>query len=171
MKNTDRFYINGAWVEPLSSATLAVINPATEKPITSIAMGNAADAARAIAAARAAFPSFSQTTKSFRLELLKKILALYNERGEEIAQVVSDEMGAPLQFARDAQVWAGRAHLEATIAALEGFEFEEQRGATRIIREAIGVVGLITPWNWPLNQIVCKVAPGDRRGLHDGAQA
>ena len=164
MKNTDRFYINGAWVQPLSSATLPVINPATEKPITSIAMGNAADAARAIAAARAAFASFSQTSKSYRLELLKKMLVLYNERAEEIAQVVSDEMGAPLQFAREAQVWAGRVHMESTIAALEAFEFEEQRGKTRIIREGIGVVGLITPWNWPLNQIVCKVAPAIAAG-------
>jgi aldehyde dehydrogenase (NAD+) len=164
MKNTDRFYINGAWVQPLSSATLPVINPATEKPITSIAMGNAADAARAIAAARAAFASFSQTSKSYRLELLKKMLVLYNERAEEIAQVVSEEMGAPLQFAREAQVWAGRVHMESTIAALEAFEFEEQRGKTRIIREGIGVVGLITPWNWPLNQIVCKVAPAIAAG-------
>jgi len=164
MKNTDRFYITGAWVQPLSSATLPVINPATEKPITSIAMGNAADAARAIAAARAAFASFSQTSKSYRLELLKKMLVLYNERAEEIAQVVSDEMGAPLQFAREAQVWAGRVHMESTIAALEAFEFEEQRGKTRIIREGIGVVGLITPWNWPLNQIVCKVAPAIAAG-------
>jgi len=164
MKNTDRFYINGAWVQPLNSATLPVINPATEKPITSIAMGNAADAARAIAAARAAFASFSQTSKSYRLELLKKMLVLYNERAEEIAQVVSDEMGAPLQFAREAQVWAGRVHMESTIAALEAFEFEEQRGKTRIIREGIGVVGLITPWNWPLNQIVCKVAPAIAAG-------
>jgi aldehyde dehydrogenase (NAD+) len=159
MKNATRFYINGAWVEPLGTATLDVINPATEKPFATIAMGTAADAARAIGAARAAFPAFSQTTKAYRLGLLQKILALYNERAEEIAQVVSDEMGAPMQFARDAQVWAGRAHLEAAIEALKSFEFEEQRGNTRIIREAIGVVGLITPWNWPLNQIVTKVAP------------
>jgi aldehyde dehydrogenase (NAD+) len=159
MKNATRFYINGAWVEPLGTATLAVINPATEQPFATIAMGSAADAARAIGAARAAFPAFSQTTKAYRLGLLQKILALYNERAEEIAQVVSDEMGAPLQFARDAQVWAGRAHLEAAIEALKSFEFEEQRGNTRVIREAIGVVGLITPWNWPLNQIVTKVAP------------
>ncbi len=159
MKNATRFYINGAWVEPLSTATLPVINPATEKPFATIAMGTVADTARAIAAARAAFPAFSQTSKAYRLELLQKILALYNERAEEIAQVVSDEMGAPLQFARDAQVWAGRAHLEAAIEALKSFQFEEQRGNTRVIREAIGVVGLITPWNWPLNQIVTKVAP------------
>ncbi len=159
MNNQLRFYINGAWVDPLVPATRAVINPATEVAFAAISMGTAADAVRAIAAARAAFPSFSQTSKAFRVGLLQKILALYNERAEEIAQVVSDEMGAPLQFARDAQVWAGRAHLEATIAALESFEFEQQRGSTRIVREAIGVVGLITPWNWPLNQIVTKVAP------------
>ena len=164
MKNTGSFYIGGAWVKPLSPATLEVINPATEAAIATIAMGSAADAARAISAARQAFPAFSQTTKSYRLDLLKRILAIYNERAEELAQVVSDEMGAPLQFARDAQIWAGRAHLEATIAALEAFEFEEKRGATRIIREAIGVVGLITPWNWPLNQIVCKVAPAIAAG-------
>ncbi len=159
MNNTGKFYINGAWVQPLSTATQAVINPATEAEITSIAMGNAEDAARAISAARAAFPTFSQTTKAYRLGLLKRMLELYNERAEDLAQVVSDEMGAPLQFAREAQVWAGRAHLESTIAALEAFEFEQQRGKTRIIREAIGVAGLITPWNWPLNQIVTKVAP------------
>jgi aldehyde dehydrogenase (NAD+) len=164
MKNTGRFYINGTWVEPLSKATQAVINPATESAIATIAMGNADDAARAIGAARSAFPAFAQTSKEQRLALLKRMLVLYNERAEELAQVVSDEMGAPIQFARDAQIWAGRAHLESTIAALEAFEFEQQRGKTRIIREAIGVVGLITPWNWPLNQIVTKVAPAIAAG-------
>ena len=159
MKNLSRFYINGAWVDPLSPATLEVINPATEGVCATISIGSAADAARAIAAARAAFPSFSQTSKAERLQLLRRILAVYNERAEDLAQAVCDEMGAPIQFARDAQVWAGRAHLEATIAALEAFEFEQQRGTTRIVHEAIGVAGLITPWNWPLNQIVTKVAP------------
>ena len=159
MKNANRFYINGAWVEPLSKVTLEVINPATEGAFATIAMGNAADAARAIAAARAAFPKFSQTDKAERLRLLRRILDCYNERAEDLAQAVCDEMGAPIQFARDAQVGAGRAHLEATIAALEAYEFEEQRGTTRVVREGIGVVGLITPWNWPLNQIVTKVAP------------
>jgi aldehyde dehydrogenase (NAD+) len=159
MNDGSRFYINGAWVEPLSRSTLEVINPATETAFATIAIGNEADAARAIAAAKAAFPAYSATSKAERLGLLRRILALYNERGEEIAQAVCDEMGAPIQFARDAQVWAGRVHLEATIAALENFEFEEQGGTTRVIREPVGVVGLITPWNWPLNQIVCKVAP------------
>jgi aldehyde dehydrogenase (NAD+) len=90
---------------------------------------------------------------------LKRILAVYNDRADEIAQALSDEMGAPLAWARDAQTWAGQVHLEATIASLEGYEFEIQRGNTRVIKEGIGVVALITPWNWPMNQIMCKVAP------------
>ena len=159
MDNLLRFYINGAWVKPISQATLEVINPATERAFATIALGNKEDVDRAVKAARAAFPSFSASSKAERLALLRRILEIYNERAEELAQVVCDEMGAPLQFARNAQVWAGRVHLEATIAALENYEFEEQRGSTRVIREGIGVVGLITPWNWPLNQIVCKVAP------------
>jgi aldehyde dehydrogenase (NAD+) len=159
MNNNLRFYIGGAWVEPLSRATLEVINPATEAAFATIAMGNTEDTGRAIAAARAAFPAYSNSTKAERLALLRRILEVYNTRAEDLAQAVSDEMGAPIQFSRDAQVAAGRAHLESTIAALENFVFEEQRGTTRVIREGIGVVGLITPWNWPLNQIVTKVAP------------
>jgi aldehyde dehydrogenase (NAD+) len=159
MNNHLSFYINGAWVKPISKATLEVINPATEQAFATIALGNEQDVDAAVKAARAAFPKFTQTSKAERLALLRRILAIYNERAEDLAQVVSDEMGAPLQFARDAQVWAGRVHLEATISALENYEFEAQRGNTRVVHEGIGVVGLITPWNWPLNQIVCKVAP------------
>ena len=127
-------------------------------------MGSAADVDRAVAAAKAAFPAFSRTSRDERLSYLRRILEIYNSRYEQIAEAVSDEMGAPLKFAREAQAWAGQVHLEATIAALEAFEFSSQRGTTRIIREAIGVVGLITPWNWPLNQIVCKVAPAIAAG-------
>ena len=159
-----QFYINGQWVDPVTPKTLEVINPATEQAYTKISVGSAADVDRAVAAARAAFPSFSATDKATRLRLLKRILAIYNERAEDIAQAVSDEMGAPLAWARDAQTWAGRVHLEATIAALESYEFEHQRGTTRVVKEAIGVVALITPWNWPLNQIVCKVAPAIAAG-------
>ena len=154
-----QFYIDGAWVDPVVPARIDVINPATEEADTAISAGSAADVDKAVAAARAAFPSFSQTSKADRLALLRRILDAYNARAEDIAQAVSQEMGAPLSFARSAQVWAGRVHLEATIKALEEYEFEEQRGSTRVVKEAIGVVGLITPWNWPLNQIVCKVAP------------
>jgi aldehyde dehydrogenase (NAD+) len=159
MSNALKFYINGTWVDPVKPATLDVINPATEEPFAKISVGSAADVDRAVAAARAAFPSFSLTSKEQRLHYLRRILEIYNRRAEDIARAVSDEMGAPMYWARDAQTWAGRAHLEATIKALEDFEFERQRGATRVVQEGIGVVGLITPWNWPLNQIVCKVAP------------
>jgi len=163
-KNHASFYIDGAWVQPVAPRLLDVINPATERPYTQISLGNAADVDRAVAAAKAAFPAFSRTTREVRLGYLRKILEIYNSRYEDIARAVSDEMGAPLKFAREAQAWAGQVHLEATIAALEALEFSSQRGSTRIIREAIGVVGLITPWNWPLNQIVCKVAPAIAAG-------
>jgi aldehyde dehydrogenase (NAD+) len=164
MSNHLRFYIDGTWVDPITPKTIDVIDPATEDAYTKISAGSAADVDRAVAAARAAFPAFSVTTKSERLKLLRRILELYNERAEDIALAVSHEMGAPLSFARDAQVWAGRAHMESTIEALEEFEFEHQRGTTRVVKEAIGVCGLITPWNWPLNQIVCKVAPAIAAG-------
>jgi aldehyde dehydrogenase (NAD+) len=159
-----QFYINGVWVDPALPATLDVINPATEEAYTRISVGSAADVDRAVAAAKAAFPAFSATTQAERIRLLQRVLYMYNERSEEIARAVSNEMGAPIGWARDAQTWAGRVHLEATIAALEQFSFESTRGSTRIVREAIGVAALITPWNWPLNQIVCKVAPAIAAG-------
>ena len=162
--NHDKFYINGAWVSPVKPATLDVINPATERAYTKISVGTAADVDRAVAAAKAAFHDFSRTTREQRLALLRKVLEIYNSRYNEIADAVTDEMGAPVKFAREAQAWAGQVHLEATIKALEDLEFSYQRGSTRIVREAIGVAGLITPWNWPLNQIVCKVAPAIAAG-------
>jgi aldehyde dehydrogenase (NAD+) len=164
MSHAQQFYIDGAWVDPATPKSLPVINPATEEPFVEIAVGGAADVDRAVAAARAAFPAFAETSKAERLRLLRRILEIYNRRAEDIARAVSDEMGAPMGFAREAQTWAGRAHLEATIKALEDFAFEDQRGSTRIVREGIGVAGLITPWNWPLNQIVCKVAPAIAAG-------
>ncbi|MBL8709239.1 MAG: aldehyde dehydrogenase family protein [Rhodospirillaceae bacterium] len=159
MTNALKFDNNGAWVDPVTPKTLDVINPATEEAFTKISVGSAADVARAVAAAKAAFPKFSQTSKSERVALLKRVLEKYNERIEDIAQAVSAEMGAPLGMARDSQAATGSAHLASTIKALEDFAFEEQRGLTRVVREGIGVVGLITPWNWPLNQIAAKVAP------------
>ena len=162
--NHEKFYIDGAWVDPVTPKTLDVINPATEEAYTRIAVGSAADVERAVAAAKAAFDSFSRTSPAERLALLKRIHAVYLERFEDIAEAVSDEMGAPLAFARDAQAWAGRGHLESTIAAFETYSFAEQRGTTRIVKEPVGVCALITPWNWPLNQIVCKVAPAIAAG-------
>jgi aldehyde dehydrogenase (NAD+) len=164
MSNHLKFYIDGVWVDPAKPATIDVINPATEEAYTKISAGSAADVDRAVAAARKAFRKFTLTTKAERLKLLNGILEIYNKRGDDIARAVSDEMGAPMAWARDAQLWAGRVHLEATIKALESFEFEHSRGGTRIVQEGIGVVGMITPWNWPLNQIVCKVAPAIAAG-------
>ncbi len=164
MSNALKFYIDGAWVDPVTPKTLDVINPATEEAFATISVGSAADVDRAVAAARAAFPAFSQTTKAERVALLRRILAVYDQRIDDIAKAVSDEMGAPIGMAKDSQAGAGRGHLKAAIAALEKFEFAEQRGETRVVKEAIGVVGLITPWNWPLNQIVCKVAPAIAAG-------
>jgi aldehyde dehydrogenase (NAD+) len=164
MSNNQLFYINGEWVPPVSPATLDVINPATEEAYTRISIGTKADVDKAVAAAKAAFATFSKTSHADRLALLKKILKVYNQRFEDIAAAVSDEMGAPLAFARDAQAWAGRAHMEATIKALEEYSFSEKRGTTTVVKEPIGVCALITPWNWPLNQIVCKVAPAIAAG-------
>ncbi|RWN02860.1 MAG: aldehyde dehydrogenase family protein [Mesorhizobium sp.] len=164
MSNHLNFFIDGKWVAPVVPVTLDVIDPSTEEAYTKISVGSKADVDRAVAAAKAAFLAFSQTSKAERLTLLKRILEVYNERYEDIAQAVSQEMGAPITWARQAQVWAGRAHLEATIRALEDYQFSEKRGTTMVVKEPIGVCALITPWNWPLNQIVCKVAPAIAAG-------
>jgi aldehyde dehydrogenase (NAD+) len=159
MSHHEQFYIDGRWVDPAVPKTLDVVDPSTEQPFTRISVGSAADVNRAVGAARAAFAGFSRTTREDRVALLRRILDCYNRRAEDLAEAVSQEMGAPLAFAREAQVWAGRVHLEATIQALEAYHFSRLRGTSLIVREPIGVVALITPWNWPLNQIVCKVAP------------
>jgi len=164
LSNHLNFFIDGKWVAPVVPATLDVIDPSTGEAYTKISVGSKADVDKAVAAAKAAFPSFSQTSKAERLKLLKRILEVYNERYEDIAQAVSQEMGAPITWAREAQAWAGRAHMEATIHALEDYDFSEKRGGTMVVKEPIGVCALITPWNWPLNQIVCKVAPAIAAG-------
>ncbi|NNJ16967.1 aldehyde dehydrogenase family protein [Pseudomonas putida CSV86] len=164
MNNALKFYIDGQWVAPHAGNTLDVIDPATEQAFIQIAVGDARDVDKAVEAAARAFPAFSNTSVAERLALLKEILRVYNLRYEDLVKAVSQEMGAPLHFARDAQIWSGRAHLESTISALENFRFSEQHGATHVVREAIGVCALITPWNWPLNQIVCKVAPAIAAG-------
>ena len=164
MSNHLKFFINGEWVEPVVPVALDVVDPSTEEPFTQIAVGSKADVDKAVAAAKAAFPAFSRWTQAERLTLLKRILWEYEKRAEDIAQAVSREMGAPIAFARDSQVAAGHGHLSATITALESYKFTEDRGTTRIVKEPIGVVALITPWNWPLNQITCKVGPAIATG-------
>ena len=159
MTHHAQFYIGGGWVDPVAPATLDVVDPSTEQPFTAISLGAKADVDRAVGAAKAAFAAYSYASRESRLGLLRRILERYNRRSEDLALAVSQEMGAPLAFAREAQVWAGRVHLEATIEALESYEFSRRRGTSLIVKEPIGVAALITPWNWPLNQIVCKVAP------------
>ncbi|MDE2239640.1 MAG: aldehyde dehydrogenase family protein, partial [Rhodospirillales bacterium] len=154
-----KFYINGAWVEPVVPNRIPVINPATEEAFTEISGGSEADVNKAVAAAKAAFKSYSRASQKERLELLESCLAEYNKRYDDIAWACAREMGAPLTFAKEAQAWVGQQHFMATIEKLKTFEFTEKRGTTMVVKEPIGVCGLITPWNWPLNQIVCKVAP------------
>ncbi len=154
-----KFYINGEWVAPVEARELDVINPATEKPIGKISLGSQADVDKAVAAAKAAFVTYSQTTVQQRVDLLQAILAAYQKRMGEIAKVISEEMGAPMKLAMTAQAPSGLAHLMTTLNVLKKFPFEETRGKTILVREPIGVCGLITPWNWPINQIACKVAP------------
>ena len=157
--NMLKFYIDGQWVDPISTARIGVENPATEEIVCEVAMGNALDADRAIMAARAAFDGWTYTPVKDRIALVKRILEVYNSRYEDFAQAMSTEMGAPITWARGAQAWAGQVHIEATIKAAEEMVWEYNRGSTRIVYEGIGVCSLITPWNWPMNQIACKVAP------------
>ena len=159
MKDLRKFYINGQWVDPLVSNDLAIENPATEESIATISLGAAADVNAAIAAAKAAFPSYSQISVDERIALMENLLKIYMDRYEEMAVAISMEMGAPISFASAAQADTGRGHISAAIDALKHFEFERQVGNTRIVKEPIGVCGFITPWNWPINQISCKVAP------------
>jgi len=154
-----KFYINGQWVDPAVPRTLDVINPSTEAVITQISLGSAADVDAAVAAARAAFDDWSQSSRETRLALLEKILAIYKERSEDVAQAISQEMGAPIALARTAQVGMGFGHLQQTIAILKNFAFTGKVGKSEVVYEAAGVVGMITPWNWPINQIMCKVIP------------
>ncbi len=152
-------YINGQWVDSDGGRRHQVINPATEQPTTEITLGTAADVEKAVAAARAAFETFSQTTREERLALLERVKAEYAKRMGDLAASITAEMGCPISLSETAQAGLGLMQLDATIAALKDFEFEGVVGKSKVLHEAIGVVALITPWNWPMNQIVAKVAP------------
>ncbi len=164
MSHNLQFYIDGEWVDPVSPRTLDVINPATEQPFTQIAIGTAADVDRAVSAARRAFESFSQTSREERIALLKRIQDVYAKRYDDMADAIRLEMGAPVTLARESQAAIGAGHIGQIIKVLEDFEFDEMQGNTLITREAFGVVGMITPWNWPMNQITCKVCPAIAAG-------
>ncbi|QUJ77240.1 aldehyde dehydrogenase family protein [Sulfitobacter albidus] len=163
MKNAENFYINGAWVAPQDGTRFDVIDPSTEEVVAAISLGGEADTHAAIAAAKAAFPKWRLSSKAERLELLESILDVYMRRSDEMGAAISTEMGAPIDMSKTQQSGAGSGHLKAFIEAFKSFEFEEPlrpgEEDTRIIHEPIGVTALITPWNWPMNQIVLKVIP------------
>jgi len=159
MRECHDFYIDGRWVAPKRPKTLPVLNPATEEPIGSISLGSRDDVDDAVAAARRAFPSYATTTREERLALLGRIMEVYQKHYDEMAETISREMGAPLWLSKAAQAAAPLAHLGTIIEVLKAYAFERERGATLMRREPIGVCGLITPWNWPVNQIACKVLP------------
>ena len=154
-----KFFIDGAWVQPQGRREHDVINPATEEVVGKICLGTADDVDAAVKAARAAFETFSQTTREQRIALLQNIMKVFKENMPRLAQAISDEMGAPMKLALNAQAGSGLGHFHATLSALKDFEFEETLGTTQVRREPVGVCGMITPWNWPINQISCKVAP------------
>ncbi len=159
MKDCRQFYIGGKWVNPAEARDFTVINPATEETIATISLGSAADVDLAVAAAKEAFYFYSETTPDERLAFLRRIIENYQSRIGEMAEAISLEMGAPLTLSRAAQAPAGLAHFKEIVRVLEHFKFEEIKGSTLMRMEPVGVCGLITPWNWPMNQIACKVAP------------
>ena len=159
MREYLKFYINGLWVDPARPATIDVINPATEQVIAKISNGSAADVDAAVSAARIAFAEYSQSSVDYRIELFGRIIDIYKRRMGELGSAISEEMGAPLGFATKAQAGSGLAHFSAMRKLLQQFEWQRDEGDYLVSHEPIGVCGLITPWNWPQNQIACKVAP------------
>lgn len=168
-KNSTQFYIDGSWVAPHSSRQLDVINPSTEQAITAITLGDEADCHAAVAAAKRAFTTWQNSTVDNRLQVLEKLATIYQQRLEEMGRVISEEMGAPIDMAIASQSAAGLFHIEQTIKTLKSFSFEQNLtspdGTTDLMRyEPLGAVALITPWNWPMNQVLLKVAPAIAAG-------
>ena len=159
MKLATQFYINGQWVDPIEERQIDVINPATEQPVAKISMASLEDVNKAVAAAKAAFPSYSQTSREERVALMEKLAEIYKERYNDMAEAIKLEMGAPDGFSKKAQAATGLGHIATAANILKTYEFEENLGTTHVFKEPIGVCGFITPWNWPINQIMCKVAP------------
>ncbi|MFF3663398.1 aldehyde dehydrogenase family protein [Streptomyces olivochromogenes] len=159
MREYVKFYIDGQWTDPAGAGTFEVVNPATEEVCGKVALGSAADVDRAVVAARRAFSGWSTTTGEERGEVLQNILDEYQKRAGDLAAALTEEMGAPAALAGGFQVGLGAGHLSTAIAVLKDFVFEERRGATLVVKEPIGVCGLITPWNWPMNQMAVKVFP------------
>src|SRR3981081_2569613 len=160
MVNRMQFYIDGAWVDPVVKKSTPVVNPATEEAMYEVALGSKADVDKAVAAARRAFESFSQTSREERVALLGRIIEVYKTRMKDSGAAVSDEMGAPLPMAEKLQAGAGLGHLASTLEVLKNYHFEEQLPGAVVVREPVGVIGMITPWNWPLNNIRRQAARG-----------
>ena len=159
MRDYKQFYINGEWVDPTTPNDFDVINPANEEVCAQISLGSEADVDKAVAAAKAAFESFGRTSRQERVELLESCIEVYQKYYNDIADAIREEMGAPQELATGAQAFCGLGHLQEAAKILKNFQFEEDLGEHRVFKEPIGVCGLITPWNWPVNQISCKVAP------------
>jgi aldehyde dehydrogenase (NAD+) len=159
MREYLKFYIDGKWIDPVEPKSVNVVNPATEQVSGKIALGSAADVDKAVKAARKAFAGWSRTGREERLKVLERILEEYQKRSADLAAAITEEMGAPKGLAGGFQVGLGAGHLNTAIEVLKKFKFEEQRGATLIVKEPIGVCGMITPWNWPINQVTVKVFP------------
>jgi len=159
MREYTQFYINGEWVDPTEPNSFDVINPSNEEVCAHIALGNETDVDKAVAAAKAAFKSFGWTSREDRIAIMEAVIEAYQKNYNDIAAAISEEMGAPTKLAVEAQAGSGLGHLMQALAVLKEFQFEEDLGPHRVIKEPIGVCGMITPWNWPINQITCKVAP------------
>ena len=164
MRDYLKFYIDGQWVEPKGKQTVDVINPATEEVAGRVTLGTAEDVDIAVRAARKAFATFSLTSREERMGILERIIAEYQKRFEDMAKAITEEMGAPAWLAQRAQAAMGIAHVQTALQVLKDYKFEEDRGTTHIVKEPIGVCAFITPWNWPVNQIACKVAPAIATG-------
>ena len=159
MRDYLKFYIDGQWVQPKGTQTVDVINPATEAVAGRVTLGTAEDVDLAVRAARKAFATYSLTSREERIDLLERIIAEYQKRFEDMAKAITEEMGAPAWLAQRAQAAMGVAHVQTALQVLKDYKFTEDRGTTRLVKEPIGVCAFITPWNWPVNQIACKVAP------------
>ena len=164
MSNNTKFYIDGAWVDPVTPHLFDVINPATEEVAGQISLGSSADVDHAVVAARRAFCSYSQTSRDERLALLQRIIEGFEARSDELARTMTAEMGSPITFSNEVQTVNALTHFKEMISVLKSYEFERFMGGTLIRREPIGVCGLITPWNWPLNQVTSKLAPAIAAG-------
>ncbi|NDE02518.1 MAG: aldehyde dehydrogenase family protein, partial [Gammaproteobacteria bacterium] len=162
---TLQHYIDGRWVSPIEpGAVFPVINPADETQVAEIRMGSAADVELAVAAAHRAFATFALTPRDERLEMLRRLKAIFVRRLDEMAAAITTEMGAPHDMSRDAQAASGPDHIEATLVAALQLDWETRIGTSNVVREPVGVCGLVTPWNWPINQIMAKVAPAIAAG-------